>query len=152
MKPSKKDSLSTNDGFKRLCLASMSRLVKTELDRLTVEGSEEYTGLQSYADNKYLDWLRKVMSRRVVLHDSQKPHFLDQFYVTSILALFDDNGQDIAAELGENGVYTVDFDGAKPVLMGVIKQSFWLYSLADCTADDFAKNELVDGVWTEPAE
>ena len=160
----------TNSSFKQLCLMAMGSFLLSELDRLTVEELEGYTGLESKADEfTYLPWLQKVMIDPKYLQDLTYEFYAKQGYVNSILVMFQDEaGKDLKYsedvphpnKEGEfiikdgkdmQGQLIIDWDLSKPILLDLFKARKWFYALAGCKVCDMAmtaKNEA--GEWITP--
>lgn len=136
MLPSIEAKLIKNTGFKRLVLAAFSRAIKTELDRLTIEGEPT-----TNAEVKLLDFLRKKM-RTGSIQNHQVPTEANAIYVSGILSIFDDTQEDDIAYRGdEQKALEVDWDQSKPILINKIKKSGYLYGLAECVKGDYEPNE-----------
>lgn len=134
MKTSTKTKLGDNTLFKKTGLLALGRVIKTELDRLTVTAPPE-----TVADEKLLVKLRWWMINDG-FQDKVRPAELAQQYTTSILSMFDsaDDLDDIKYfDNDAQGAIVIDPDLTEPIIINKIKTNGWLYGLANITAADF---------------
>ncbi len=131
MIPSIEQKLIINTSFKQLVLSAMSRLIKIELDRLTV--NNEPTNL---AEQKLLVYLRNIM-RNGGIQDAINNTTAKAIHTIAVLSMFDDSENDtISYELDTQGAIVVNWDSSKSIIMDKIAQNNYLYGLAGCEKSD----------------
>ncbi len=132
MLPTIEQKLINNTAFKQLVLSAMSRLVKTELDRLTVNAEPA-----NVAEQKLLTYLRGIM-RNGGIQDATNPSFAKMNHVVAILTMFDDTDVDtIAYTLDAQGAIEVDWDKSKAIIIQKITDNKYLFGLAACDKTDW---------------
>ncbi len=132
MIPQIEQKLMNNTGFKQLVLSAMSRLVKTELDRLTVDGEPI-----NVAEQKLLVYLRNIM-RNGGIQDAVNPTMVKANHMVAILTMFNDSEEDsIVYTEDSQTALIVDWNMSKAILIEKMNTNKYLYGLAACEKSDW---------------
>lgn len=147
MLPEVEEKLQANTSFKKLVTSAMSTAIKMQLDALTLNGGAPTNA----AEQKVLDWCRNKMQTGSVFDHSKSTLEANLIYVGGMLTMFDDEaGDDIVYTESAQGALIIDWNGSKPIMVLKVQTNAYLYGLAGVTAEDFAKTELINGVWSIP--